>query len=203
MFNRYFLPLYLFVYVLAAFVWRTYRVWKRTGVNPVTFKRSDSAHDFIGRLFKLLFAFIFAVIAVHSHASYYQYLLPIEWLEKEWLGWTGIGLLLVSLVWTVIAQAQMSDSWRIGIDEENETSLVDSGVYKWSRNPIYLGMLLTLLGLFFVIPNALSLLTLVMGASVMGIQIRLEEEFLSRAKGANYQSYLKTVRRWFGRKGSP
>jgi protein-S-isoprenylcysteine O-methyltransferase Ste14 len=201
MFTRYFLPLYLFVYVLAAFVCRTYQVWKRTGVNPVTFKWSDSAHDFIGLLFKLLFALIFGVIAVHSlSATYYEYLLPVGWLEKEWLRLVGIGLLLLSLVWTVVAQAQMGDSWRIGIDAENETKLVDSGVYRLSRNPIYLGMMLTLLGLFLIIPNALTLLSLVMGTVLMGVQIRLEEEFLARAQGAEYQRYLQSVRRWFGRR---
>ena len=42
---RYFLPFYLFVYLLTAFIWRSFVVWKRTGVNPVTFKGTGSAHD--------------------------------------------------------------------------------------------------------------------------------------------------------------
>ena len=53
---RYFLPVYLLAYIIAAFFWRSYVVWKKTGVNPVVFKGSDSAHDFIGRIFKALFA---------------------------------------------------------------------------------------------------------------------------------------------------
>jgi hypothetical protein len=47
---RYFLPLYLVAYVIAAFFFRSYVVWKKTGINPVVFKGSDSAHDFIGRV---------------------------------------------------------------------------------------------------------------------------------------------------------
>ena len=43
---RYFLPLYLLAYFIAAFFWRSYVIWKKTGVNPVVFKGSDSAHDF-------------------------------------------------------------------------------------------------------------------------------------------------------------
>jgi hypothetical protein len=39
-------------------------VWKRTGVNPIVFKGSDDAHDFIGRIFKLLFALIVGVVLV-------------------------------------------------------------------------------------------------------------------------------------------
>jgi len=47
---RYFLPLYLLAYFGAAFFWRSFMVWKRTGVNPIVFKGSDDAHDFIERV---------------------------------------------------------------------------------------------------------------------------------------------------------
>ena len=105
---KYFLPLYLFAYFCAAFFWRSFMVWKRTGVNPIVFKGSDDAHDFIGRIFKLLFALIVGVVLVYSFwSSVYVYLMPIDWLEHSWLRLTGIVLLLLSLVWTVLAQPQM------------------------------------------------------------------------------------------------
>ncbi len=47
------LPAYLLAYFLAAFFWRSFVVWKRIGVNPLVFKGSDNAHDYIGRVFKL------------------------------------------------------------------------------------------------------------------------------------------------------
>ena len=194
---KHFLPLYLFAYFCAAFFWRSFMVWKRTGVNPIVFKGSDDAHDFIGRIFKLLFALIVAVVLVYSFwSSVYVYLMPIEWLEYSWLRLIGIVLLLSSLVWTVIAQAQMGESWRIGIDQSHRTSLVQSGVFSLSRNPIFLGMLLTLFGLFLVIPNALTLLTLGLGVVLIQIQVRLEEEFLARTHGEEYILYRRRVRRW-------
>ena len=49
-----FLPLYLLAYFASAFFWRSFTVWKQTGINPVVFKQTDSAHDFIGRVFKIL-----------------------------------------------------------------------------------------------------------------------------------------------------
>ena len=66
MLTRYFLAIYLIVYFIAAFVWRSYIVWKRTGINPVVFKGSDDAHDFVGRVFKLLFAVVVLVVLVYS-----------------------------------------------------------------------------------------------------------------------------------------
>lgn len=194
---RIFLPLYLLAYLLAAFVWRSYRVWKRTGINPVTFKGNDDAHDFIGRLFKALFALVFLVVVVYAFVpAAYRFLLPIDWLGHEWIRGCGVLLLMLSLVWTIIAQGQMGDSWRIGVDSEHQTALVQRGLFNVSRNPIFVGMMLTLLGLFLIIPNAVALLTLVLGSVLMGIQVRLEEEHLKKVQGKAYEEYCAKVRRW-------
>jgi protein-S-isoprenylcysteine O-methyltransferase Ste14 len=194
---RYFLPFYLVAYFFATFFWRSYTVWKKTGVNPIVFKGSDNAHDFIGRIFKLLFALIAAAVLVYSlWPAAYRYAVPIGWLEHAWLKWTGVALLLLSLIWTVLAQAQMGESWRIGIDQTHRTSLIQSGVFGLSRNPIFLGMMLTLLGLFLVIPNAVTLLTFVMCAVLIQVQVRLEEEFLAKTHGRDYAEYRRHVRRW-------
>jgi protein-S-isoprenylcysteine O-methyltransferase Ste14 len=107
-----------------------------------------------------------------------------------------VALLLTSLAWTVVAQAQMGESWRIGIDEGHRTPLVRKGVFGLSRNPIFLGMMLTLLGLFLVTPNAVTLLVLCLGVVLIQIQVRLEEEFLSGAHGEDYAGYRRDVRRW-------
>ena len=194
---RYCLPIYLLAYFLAAFLWRSYVVWKRTGVNPVVFKGSDSAHDFIGRVFKALFAAIVAVVVIYAFVpDAYQYLMPIHWFERTGIKLTGIILLFVSLVWTVLAQAQMGNSWRIGIDTEHRTELVRSGVFKISRNPIFVGMMVTLLGLFLIIPNVVTLIILLVGVILIGIQVRLEEEYLTRTHGDRYIEYRRNVRRW-------
>jgi protein-S-isoprenylcysteine O-methyltransferase Ste14 len=74
--------------------------------------------------------------------------------------------------------------------------LVRKGVFDLSRNPIFLGMMLTLLGLFLVIPNAVTLLAFVLGVVLIQIQVRLEEAFLSGAHGEDYADYRRYVRRW-------
>jgi protein-S-isoprenylcysteine O-methyltransferase Ste14 len=59
-----------------------------------------------------------------------------------------------------------------------------------------LGMMLTLLGLFLVTPNAVTLLVLGLGVVLIQIQVRLEEEFLSNAHAEDYAEYRRGVRRW-------
>ena len=148
-------------------------------------------------MFKLLFALIFVSIFIHSFLpNAYSYLGPIHWLQYPLLRWAGTGLLILSVLWTVVAQAQMGESWRIGIDHEHQTALVSRGVFGFSRNPIFLGMTITLVGLFVVIPNTLTALTLLMGVVLIQIQVRLEEEFLVKTHGEEYCQYRRQVRRW-------
>jgi protein-S-isoprenylcysteine O-methyltransferase Ste14 len=47
-----------------------------------------------------------------------------------------------------------------------------------------------------VIPDALTLLALIMGATLIAIQVRLEEEFLRKTHGDEYARYSQRVRRW-------
>ncbi|NUM74649.1 isoprenylcysteine carboxylmethyltransferase family protein [candidate division KSB1 bacterium] len=194
---RYLLPAYLLLYFAAAFFWRSYLVWKRTGINPYKLGKADNAHDFVGMLFRLTLAAITLVIILHSLSNEaYQYLTPIRWLERPAFISLGIGLLAVSLLWTLVAQAQMGNSWRIGIDAETKTQLVQLGVFRLSRNPIFLGMRVTLLGFFLILPNAVTVATLVLGDALMQIQARLEEEYLRQTHGEVYQKYCQQTRRW-------
>ena len=194
---RYFLPIYLFLYLGVAFVWRSYVVWKHTGINPVTFKGSDNAHDFIGRVFKLVFVAVVLVVFVYSFFPYaYAYTAPMQWLEHRWLSSIGVLLLLLSLIWIGLAQSQMGEAWRIGIDTEHRTPLVQNGLFGISRNPIFFGMMLTLFGLFLTLPNAFTLLAFVLGIVLIGVQVRLEEEYLAQVHPEAYRDYRRRVRRW-------
>jgi len=192
-----FLVLYFLLFFGLAMILPTYRIWKTTGVNPYKLGSSDSAHDYIGRFFRLVMAGCGLVVIVFAlFPNLYSSLLPISQLEKTGVKNFG-GLVLASaLIWVLIAQIHMQKSWRIGIDEDVKTELVQTGLFKISRNPIFLGMRIMLLGIFLVIPNAITLVILAAGELLLQIQVRLEEEFLIRTHGASYIAYQKKVRRW-------
>jgi protein-S-isoprenylcysteine O-methyltransferase Ste14 len=180
-----------------AFVLPTYRIYKLTGVNPYRLGNSTSAHDFVGGLFRLILLSTMMLVLVYVFAApLYTYTVPIPWLEQPLFRGTGLLFLTASLFWIIVAQVQMGKSWRIGIDAENKTVLVQHGLFALSRNPIFLGMRVSLLGFFLVMPNALTLLTFVLGDVLMQIQVRLEEEHLARIHSATYEDYLVRVRRW-------
>ena len=191
----------LFVYFILffglAFILPTYRVWKSTGVNPYKLGSTDTAHDYIGRNFRLIMLACFLVVILFAFfPNAYQFLLPIPYLTNNALAVLGQALLLIALVWVLTAQAHMRKSWRIGIDKDAKTELVQNGLFKISRNPIFLGMRIMLLGLFLIIPNAVTLVILITGELLIQIQVRLEEDFLTRTHGESYLAYQKQVRRW-------
>ena len=191
-----YLPLYFILNMLVAFVIPTYRTYKQTGINPITFGKNDNAHDYIGFIMKVLIVLLFVAVLTYSMSEkMYSYLVPISYLQTQILTITGLALIHIALVWISIAQFQMSNSWRIGIDEKNKTKLVTEGIFSISRNPIFLGMIISVLGLFFIVPNALTFFLTITTYIIIQIQIRLEEEFLQKQHAQDYVNYkLKTKR---------
>ena len=192
-----FLLVYLLLFFGLAMILPSYRVWKTTGVNPYKLGKSESAHDYVGTLFRLtIFSVALVVIAFAFLPNLYEYLVPISYLSNVTLNTVGQTLLVIAVIWVLVAQVHMQKSWRIGIDEDVKTELIQTGLFKLSRNPIFLGMRIMLLGLFLVLPSAATLVILFVGDLLIQIQVRLEEEFLTRTHGKAYLAYQKQVRRW-------
>ncbi len=117
-------------------------------------------------------------------------------MDKEWLRIAGIVLIAFGYGWSAIAHLQMSTSWRVGIQANEPTKLVDSGLFGVSRNPFFFGVLIATLGSFLVMSNALMLGILITTVIIIQIQVRLEEEHLAETVGVEYVSYMERVRRW-------
>jgi protein-S-isoprenylcysteine O-methyltransferase Ste14 len=195
-FLRWYLPMYAAVY-LGWIVWRSRFISRQIGKSPRVFGRSDSVYDYVGRWFTLIRVLVIVLIMIFVVSEdVYQRLVPIPYLEVNILRVIGLGLASIALVWIVLAQTQMGGSWRMGIDRNTTTALVAHGLFSRSRNPIYLGMMLMLFGLFLGIPNAVSLLMFVLSYVLMQIQVRLEEDFMTQTHGEEYRSYCQRVRRW-------
>lgn len=77
------------------------------------------------------------------------------------------------------------------------SSIVSSGVYRFTRNPMYLGMLLCLGGWALFLGNPLSLLGLPLFVAYLNrLQIGPEERALEAKFGEPYAQYCARVRRW-------
>jgi protein-S-isoprenylcysteine O-methyltransferase Ste14 len=192
-----FLPAFFVISLLLVFAYRVHRVWRRTGINPIAFDRSDPLDAYVARMFLAIEAAIAMSIALYVAGEHaYGVLHPVTWMQVPWVQATGATLLVVSLLWALIAQSNMGSSWRVGVDREHRTELVTRGLFRISRNPIFLSMRVSLWGLFLCLPNMLTLLSLALGTALIQVQVRLEEKHLEASHGADYIAYRDRVRRW-------
>lgn len=77
------------------------------------------------------------------------------------------------------------------------SQLVVSGIYRWTRNPMYLGMLIVLVGWGVFLANALAIALAAALIPVMNhLQIGPEERILAARFGSSFAAYQSAVRRW-------
>lgn len=77
------------------------------------------------------------------------------------------------------------------------TRIVAHGLYRFTRNPMYIGFALWTFGLAVLIDSAWMLLAIPIGLALIDrLVIRREERYLERKFGAEYLNYKRSVRRW-------
>jgi protein-S-isoprenylcysteine O-methyltransferase Ste14 len=130
------------------------------------------------------------------------------WLDKSWpvVVWLDSALNVAGLV--IIALAVVLDLWSLGLFFRSKTTpnpmkpastraLVVDGMYRITRNPMYLGMLIALTGWWIYLGSLSPLLMLPVFVRVLTVQQILPEEAVLEEKfGAEYLDYKRRVRRW-------
>lgn len=119
-----------------------------------------------------------------------------EWsrtLHQQWIAgcMTILGVLIV-----LAGQQAMGASWRVGVPEDGPGALVVRGLFRFSRNPIFVGMFAITCGVFLWSPTLMSAAAVPLAAAMMAVQVRLEEEALSNKHGEAYSNYASRVARW-------
>ena len=109
----------------------------------------------------------------------------------------GIVLTLVGVGASAGAQQAMGPSWRTTVDSTERPALVTGGVFRIVRNPIYTAMIIMVVGLTMVVPNAIALAGLGMMLVGAQVQVRLiEEPYLRRIHDRAYRDYAAHVGRF-------
>ena len=97
----------------------------------------------------------------------------------------GVGIAVV-----VVAQLQMGASWRIGVDPDERTELIRDGLYRWSRNPIYAGMVAFCAGIALMLTEPWSAAATVLMLVGVEVQVRVvEEPYLRSVHGAAFEAW--------------
>jgi protein-S-isoprenylcysteine O-methyltransferase Ste14 len=189
---------YLGVFLLAV-LWRISSLWKR-GVRPLQLRPGRRDTDNRDTLLLVLGVNAWIVVVLDRILgigllppdSWWRYRLVEGVALRIWgLVLQGLGLCLF-----VRALRDLGASWRLGTDVDHPGVLVDSGIYRLTRNPIYLFFDLLFLGAFFLHGDAVLLLLGLGLAYLLHRLVLREERVLERIYGAEYIRYRATTHRY-------
>ena len=183
------------VFALLGFGWRSWEQRRRTGSTG--FRgiggRPGSLEWFAGAGFIVaegvaVFGPILQLLGVVS---------PLGFLHTPWIQIAGAVVAVLGIATTVYAQLDMGDSWRIGVDKSETTTLVRTGAFGWVRNPIFTAMMTFGLGIALLTPNLVALVGFVLLVVTIELQVRaVEEPYLLATHGDAYRDYLAGVGRF-------
>ena len=127
------------------------RAWmlKRQGVQAMQFGKIDKT-DFVIPPFALFYFYL-----VLAAAFRWPTLSAQEFFSSEAVAWVGVLFCLAGLALLLSSLVSFGRSFRVGIDEDHPGPLITTGVFAFSRNPIYMAFATILLGQFLIFSNVI------------------------------------------------
>ncbi|MFC1936181.1 methyltransferase family protein [Chloroflexota bacterium] len=167
------------------------RLLKRIGIEAMNFGKIDKTDFLIPPFalfyFYLVFAAVFNLLSVSTQ----------EFFQSEIISWVGVFLCLAGLLLLLWSLVSFGQSFRIGIDTDQPDKLITTGIFAFSRNPIYVAFALILCGQFLIFSNWILLVYFGAAVWLFHRQVLREEDFLKQHYGEEYLEYCNRVRRYF------
>jgi protein-S-isoprenylcysteine O-methyltransferase Ste14 len=138
----------------------------------------------------VFYAIHFALVVIAAVQSTWRFSLP----APVALG-GGIALITVGGTVYLCAAYVFGFKRQSGLDT---TRLVTDGIYRWSRNPLFVGWTLVLVGVGVVRGSAMVLVLTLLFWATYRICLPLEEELLGRLYGETYEKYRLRTHKYFG-----
>jgi protein-S-isoprenylcysteine O-methyltransferase Ste14 len=165
-------------------------VLKGQGIRAMKFGQIDKK-DFLIPPFALFYFYL-----VFAAAFAWPSVSTREFFHSEIIAWAGAAFCLAGLLLLLWSLISFRRSFRVGIDADRPDKLITSGVFAFSRNPIYVAFAVILLGQFLIFPNWILLAYIAAGLWLFHRQVLREEEYLQGHYGPEYAEYCQRVGRY-------
>lgn len=109
---------------------------------------------------------------------------------------SGLFLIAIGVIFFITAAMTMKNSWRVGIDKSTKSKLITEGIYKYSRNPAFVGFYLMFIGLFLVYTDLITCISMFINIYAMNRLVIEEEKHLEEMFGKEYTDYKKKAPRY-------
>lgn len=178
-------PFMAILAIIAATLVRGTAIRRATGDRPWAFASAKGVQRIAGSSFALSVGALLAAAAL-APARGSNWAIPAAIIA-------AIGAAVV-----IVAQVQMGRAWRVGVREGDAPLFVSHGLFRYSRNPIFVGMMLVGLSIAMVSGTWWSWAALAIFVASCAVQVRIEETHLEASFGQPYREFRASVPRWLG-----
>ena len=172
----------------------------RRGINPIVIGGGKKGLVRIVELLSFggLVLWIIELLLYAVHADFHIFPAPLNQvlMDSQISRTTGAALLFIGLLFFLGAFVSFGDSWRVGFDIKTPGKLVTSGMFAFSRNPIYLFLDLWFIGVFLMNGRLIFLIFAILTLIAIHWQILQEEAFLSKLYNEPYHRYRSQTGRY-------
>lgn len=179
-------PFIAMLAIIAATLVRGTAIRRATGDRPWAFASAKGVQRGAGSSFAISVAALL-VAAAFAPAK-----------QTTELAFAAALLALTGAAVVIVAQVQMGRAWRVGVREGDAPLFVSHGLFRYSRNPIFVGMMLVGLSAAIVSGTWWSWTALVIFIASCVVQVRIEEAHLEASFGDAYRAFRRRVPRWLG-----
>ena len=178
-------PFVAMMAIVVATLVRGMAIRRATGDRPWAFASAKGVQRIAGSSFALSVAALLVAAALAPDNG---------------TNWTILAAIvsLAGAAIVIVAQVQMGRAWRIGVREGDAPLFVSHGLFRYSRNPIFVGMMLVGLSAAIVSGTWWSWVALVLFVLSCIVQVRIEEAHLEASFGDAYRAFRRQVPRWLG-----
>lgn len=180
------IPFAAMIAIIAATVLRGIAIRRHTGDHPLAFLDATGIQRIAGMSFAASTAALIVASGMAARDAMSDLALP------------AAVVALVGDAVVIVAQVQMGRAWRIGVREGDAPLFVSHGLFRFSRNPIFVGMITV--GLAAALASQLWWAWAALAVFIVScaVQVRVEERHLEASFGQSYRDFRATVPRWLG-----
>jgi protein-S-isoprenylcysteine O-methyltransferase Ste14 len=121
----------------------------------------------------------------------------LSWIEvPDFLRWIGVFIFFEGVLFLCFSLIHLGRYTKLGLPKNDVIQLRTNGIYKLSRNPMYLGLIIVAIASVMMVPNPFNLVFAVVGILIHHKIIVNEEKFLTERFGQQYLDYKKTTKRY-------
>jgi protein-S-isoprenylcysteine O-methyltransferase Ste14 len=172
-----------------------------SGIEAMVLRNDDSTQGWLGRTFRYCIAAYLALVLIEYFAPQWieMYVGSVPMFDHEFVAVLGAFMMIFGTCVVLWGQYSLGLAWRIGIKENDSPTFIQTGAFRYSRNPVFSGFLAITAG--YSLFNCTFLSVALFATVYMGLhaQVREEEEYLRRKRGTQYVTWAAATHRWFGR----